>query len=141
MANRVVTMSAGLVTVGLLLAGYGVAGGLGSSQCGTFIDVDRMDGGNDLPQTQFGELTEREQQFFQTALDTNGLARVPTDESLPSAFERPTIVIYQGERYLAGAVSGDGCASPMNGIRGVPAAGGSLLLIAGIYGTVRTRFG
>ena len=141
MANRVVIMSAGLVTVGLLLAGYGVAGGLGSSQCGTFIDVDRMDGGNDLPQAQFGELTEREQQFFQTALDTNGLARVPTDESLPSAFERPTIVIYQGERYLAGAVSGDGCASPMNGIRSVPAAGGSLFLIAGIYGTVRTRFG
>ena len=141
MANRVVIMSAGLVTVGLLLAGYGVAGGLGSSQCGTFIDVDRMDGGNDLPQTQFGELTEREQQFFQTALDTNGLARVPRDESLPSAFERPMIVIYQGERYLAGAVSGDGCASLINSIRGVPAAGGSLLLITGIYGTVRTRFG
>ena len=141
MANRVVIMSAGLMIVGLLLAGYGVAGGLGSSQCGTFIDVDRTDGGNDLPQTQFGELTEREQQFFQTALDTNGLARVPTDESLPSAFERPTIVVYQGERYLVGAVSNDGCVSPIDGIRGVLTAGGSILLVAGIYGTVRTRFG
>ncbi|PSQ51027.1 hypothetical protein BRD12_03915 [Halobacteriales archaeon SW_12_67_38] len=141
MANRVVVMSAGLILVGLLLAGYGVTGGLGSSQCGTFIDVDRTDGRGDLPRAQFGDLSEREQQFFETALDTNGLARVSTDEPLPSAFERPTIVIYQGERYLAGAVSNDGCASPIDDIEGVPTAGGSLLLIAGIYGTVRNRFG
>jgi hypothetical protein len=141
MTNRTVLMSAGLIVVGLLLAGYGVAGGLGSSQCGTFIDVDRAEGGSDLSRTQFGELTEREQQFFETALDTDGLARVPTDEPLPSAFERPTIVVYQGERYLTGAVSNDSYASPVDGIEAVPAAGGSLLLIAGIYGTVRNRFG
>lgn len=141
MPNLTVVMGAGLVAIGLLLAGYGLVGGIGSSGCGTFVDVHQDDGRSDLPRTQFGDLTERAQTSFRKALDSDGLARVPADESLPSAFEEPTVVVYQGEQYRAGTVSNDGCASLTNGIKGIPTTGGSLLLVAGVYATVRRRHG
>ena len=137
MVNRAVMMSAGLIVVGLLLAGYGVAGSTGSSQCGTFVNVHQTDSQSSLPQAQFSDLSEGEQQLFTKALNSDGSARLPADE--PSMFENPRIVVYQGEQYRAGLVSNDGCGSPLSDINDPPVLGGSLLLIGGVYGTVRMR--
>jgi hypothetical protein len=140
MASKTVLMSAGLVVVGLLLAGYGVAGSVGSSQCGTFVSVDQTEGQSDLPQTQFSELSEQEQQLFKQALNSDELVSLPEGESYARMFEEPIIVVYEGEQCRTGLISGDGCVSLLNSINSLPIAVGSLLFIAGIYGTARTRY-
>ena len=139
MTNRVVMMSAGLIVVGLLLAGYGVVGGTGSSQCGTFVDVHQINGQSDPPQTQFSELSEQEKQLFKQSLNSDELVRLPDGESYAHMFEEPIIVVHEGEKYRTGLISGDGCGSPLSNINGPPILGGSLLLIGGVYRTVRMR--
>ena len=141
MASKAVIMSAGLIVVGLLLAGYGVAGVVisdNSLPCGTLVSVDQ-DPDTDLPQTQFADLTEREKQLFKEALSSDGFAHPQDDRPIPSGFEKPRIVTYQGEQYRVGLISNDGCISPLDDIRGIPTAGGPLLLVGGIYGMVTTR--